>query len=222
MLQKFSAGLMATLLLSPSGILRAGEDKPGDHRKLVDKYHIDHEPEMRDRDLVDLLEKKVKYVFVFYQENRSFDSYFGTFPGAEGLFSHPANETPGFTQQLVDTNGKVLNIQPFRIGPSDQCPKSTVTVGGVTTATTACYAADTDDIDHSHPRIVMKMDIQNNVPQMDQFANIEELKRYTPPIRACKRNRWANWRWLTRIAIPFRCFGDTRTNSCCSTTSFRR
>src|SRR5439155_1143916 len=28
---------------------------------------------------------KIKHVIVIMQENRSFDSYFGTFPGAEGL-----------------------------------------------------------------------------------------------------------------------------------------
>src|ERR1700758_468362 len=34
-----------------------------------------------------LLRQKVKYVFVLFQENRSFDHYFGTYPGANGLFS---------------------------------------------------------------------------------------------------------------------------------------
>jgi phospholipase C len=31
-----------------------------------------------------LLKQKVKYVFVIFQENRSFDHYFGTYPGADG------------------------------------------------------------------------------------------------------------------------------------------
>ena len=34
-----------------------------------------------------LLRQKVKYVFILFQENRSFDAYFGTYPGANGLFS---------------------------------------------------------------------------------------------------------------------------------------
>src|ERR1700690_2489694 len=34
-----------------------------------------------------LLRQKVKYVFVIFQENRSFEHYFGTYPGANGLFS---------------------------------------------------------------------------------------------------------------------------------------
>ncbi len=179
MLQKFSAGLLALLLLQPSGSLLAADKpgNPGSHKDQVNQYYVspDHEPHMSQRALVELLQKKVKYVFVIYQENRSFDSYFGTFPGAEGLFSHSAALTPGFTQPLVNTDGTMTTIQPFRIGPSDTCPNSTV--NGV--ASTKCYAADTDDIDHNHVRIDTKMDVQNNVPLMDKFAVTEELK-YSP------------------------------------------
>ena len=169
----------AALLLQPSGLVRA-QDGPANQRDLVSKYSIpdDQEPHLSQAAMVELLQKKVKYVFVFYQENRSFDSYFGTFPGAEGLYSHPAAQTPGFTQELVNTDGSVTSIQPFRIGPSDTCPNSKV---NGTLSPTTCYAADTDDIDHSHPRMFAKMDIQNNVPLMDKFADIEELKYYTPP-----------------------------------------
>lgn len=176
MLQKVSASSAALLLLQPFAPLLA-QDGPGNDQDAVSKYYIspDHEPDLPPAVLAQLLQKKVKYVFVLYQENRSFDSYFGTFPGAEGLFSHPASETPGFNQELVNTDGSITTIHPFRIGPHDQCPKSTV--NGVATAT--CYAADTDDIDHSHPRIVAKMDIHNNIPLMDQFAVTEELK-YSP------------------------------------------
>ncbi len=176
-LQKFSAGVLVFLLCQPPSLLLA-EDKPGHHRALVNKYYIssDREPKMSHTALVEHLRKKVKYVFVLYQENRSYDSYFGTFPGGEGLFAHPAAQTPGFSQQLINTDGSLTTIQPFRIGPQDRCPASTV--NGVITPT-ACYAADTDDIDHSHPRTVAKMDIQSNSPLMDQFAVIEERK-YSP------------------------------------------
>src|SRR5450755_4010212 len=69
---------------------------------------------------IGLLRQKVKYVFVIFAENRSFDHYFGTFPGANGLFKappgfRPANTTPGFTQKYLDTSLKVQTISPFLI-----------------------------------------------------------------------------------------------------------
>jgi len=177
LLQKFSAWLLVLLFTQPSAFLLA-QDKAYNHRDLVKKYYIsaDREPKMSQKDVIAQIQNKVKYVFVLYQENRSFDSYFGTFPGAEGLFSQPASQTLGFNQKLVNTDGSLTTIHPFRIGPQDQCPDSTV--NGVASPTT-CYAADTDDIDHSHPRTVAKMDIQSTGPQMDQFAVTEELK-YSP------------------------------------------
>jgi phospholipase C len=115
------------------------------------------EPPVSHEELVSLIQKNIKYVFVIYQENRSFDSYFGTFPGANGLYSQPPSQTPGFVQTIVNTDGTKGTISPFLIGP-------------------ALYAADTDDIDHSHVRTVAKMDVQNGTPLMDQFAVTEELK----------------------------------------------
>jgi phospholipase C len=106
---------------------------------------------------VALLRKRVKHVFVIYQENRSFDSDFGTFPGAEGLYSHPAAQTPGFTQSLLNVDGTTTTVQPFRIGPKE-------------------YAADTDDIDHSHTKIVAKMNVVDGRARMDRFAWEEEQK----------------------------------------------
>ncbi len=118
------------------------------------------EPKLAAEALWRLLRKHVKYVFVIYQENRSFDSYFGTFPGADGLFSRPAKNTPGFDQALLNTDGTVATLHPFRIGPAQ-------------------YAADTDDIDHSHSRIVAKMHIVAGAPRMDRFVAVEERK-YSP------------------------------------------
>ena len=110
--------------------------------------------------VVACLRQQVKYVFVLYQENRSFDSYFSTFPGAQGIYSQPAGQTPGYYQAITNTDGTAATIQPFRIGPSQ-------------------FAADTDDIDHSHGRIDAKMDVANGVPQMDKFASVEEQKYTT-------------------------------------------
>jgi phospholipase C len=179
MRRKLSVVVAGLFLLQPVVMLRAQERRIN-HRDLVNRYYISPaaEPHMSHGDLIKQLQKKVKYLFVFYQENRSFDSLFGTFPGAAGLFSQSAAQTPGFTQNLIDTNGNTISVSPFRIGPSETCPNSKV--NGVLSPAT-CYAADTDDIDHSHPRMVAKMDIQSGVPLMDQFAHVEELKYYTPP-----------------------------------------
>ena len=121
---------------------------------------IAREPRLSEPRVVSLLRNKVKYVFVIYQENRSFDSYFGTFPGVDGLFSRPAARMSGFEQPLINTDGTMSTVHPFRIGPGE-------------------YAADTDDIDHSHTLIVAKMHVQHGVPRMDQFAVTEE-KKYSP------------------------------------------
>lgn len=118
------------------------------------------EPPMEQSDLISRIREKIKYVFVIYQENRSFDSYFGTFPGAEGLFSHKRTETPGFYQNLINTDGSISRIHPFRIGPRE-------------------YAADTGDVDHSHPGIVTKMHVQNGAAKMDSFA-VSEERQHSP------------------------------------------
>ena len=47
--------------------------------------------------LQSLIREHVRYVFVIYQENRSFDHYFGTFPGANGIYTSSA-QSHGFTQ----------------------------------------------------------------------------------------------------------------------------
>ncbi len=119
-----------------------------------------HEPKLTRAAKIKLLREKVRYVFVLFQENRSFDSYFATFPGANGLFSQPPEKTPGFTQPIMNTDGSMGTIRPFRIGPEQ-------------------FAADTDDVDHSFARMAAKMNIQKGVPRMDRFA-LEEEKKYAP------------------------------------------
>jgi phospholipase C len=75
---------------------------------------------------------RIKHVFIIYQENRSFDSYFGTFPGAENLAS-PLAQTHGFTQH--DPLGGTA-VQPFRItdpdteGPSQSRPVALAKIDG--------------------------------------------------------------------------------------------
>ncbi|MGA8534727.1 MAG: alkaline phosphatase family protein [Candidatus Tumulicola sp.] len=57
----------------------------------------------------------IKHVFVIFQENHSFDNYFGTYPGADNLASAEA-QAHGFRQ--YDPIGKTW-IVPFRITDPD-------------------------------------------------------------------------------------------------------
>lgn len=58
---------------------------------------------------------RIKHVFVIFQENHSFDNYFGTYPGADNLASAEA-QSHGFRQ--YDPLGKTW-IEPFRITDPD-------------------------------------------------------------------------------------------------------
>lgn len=81
--------------------------------------------------LISNLRAHIKHVFVIYQENRSFDSYFGTFPGAENLGTHLAR-LHGFRQ--YDPLGNRW-VAPFRIADPDVA-----------------------DADHSRPSLYTKVD----------------------------------------------------------------
>lgn len=135
-----------------------GNPVPATSDTAVARYWVraSREPALSHGQLIALLRKHVKYVFVIYQENRSFDSDFGTFPGADGIYSQPRDQTPGFSEEILNTNGSVSHVQPFRIGPEQ-------------------FAADTDDVGHSHPALAAKMDVVQGVPQMDRFALAEEM-----------------------------------------------
>jgi phospholipase C len=122
---------------------------------------LEHETKLSQTQEIRLLREHVKYVFILFQENRSFDSYFGSFPGADGLFSQPPAQTPGFTQPIENVDGSMATISPFRLGP-DQ------------------YAADLDDVDHAHINMAEKMDVANGIAKMDHFA-LEEEKKYIKP-----------------------------------------
>lgn len=115
---------------------------------------------------LDLLQKRIKYVFVLFQENRSFDFYFGTYPGARGLFSQPASETPGFVQPIVKTDGTVGAISPFLI------PQSVTDVNG---KTVLLYPEDTDSVNHGHTAIDAKLNLNSSlVAQNNRYAFTEE------------------------------------------------
>ena len=143
----------------PRPIVTGQPDPNGD----VAPFYSDPAAEARpsNEELVELLRKRVKYVFVLFQENRSFDHYFGTFRGANGLFSDGTQtRVPAAnTQAILNTDGSMGTIQPFRIGPEQN-------------------ASDLDDIDHGHPRMAAKMHLVNGVPVMDRFALNEQAKYF--------------------------------------------
>ena len=58
---------------------------------------------------------RIKHVFVIFQENHSFDNYFGTYPGADNLAGAEA-QSHGFRQ--YDPLGRTW-IEPFRITDPD-------------------------------------------------------------------------------------------------------
>src|SRR5208282_5078568 len=89
------------------------------------------------------LRQKIKYVFVIFNENNSFDHEYGTFPGANGLYSDGQNprsaaNTPGFYQTYTDVNGSVHTVSPFRLGPQQN-------------------STFVDSVDHSHTGLAAKL-----------------------------------------------------------------
>ena len=122
-----------------------------------------NEPSLTAAQKLALLRRNIKYVFVLFQENRSFDQHFGTFPGANGLF--PVGNQPGNTQKIVNTDGTVGTISPFKI------PSSVVNSAG---ATVPLYPADTDSVDHSHTGIVNSIDYTAGKTLNDRYALNEE------------------------------------------------
>lgn len=162
------------------------------------------EPHLTAAQMASLIRHHIKYVFVLYQENRSFDSYFGSFPGADGIYSQPQAQTPGFRQKLIGVSGKVETIEPFRIGPKQ-------------------FAADTDDIDHSHPIMFAKMNIKNGQALMNHYALVEERKYWksgaTPSLKAKQMGELAMahedcntipilWRYADRFVLMDHMFQD--------------
>jgi phospholipase C len=114
-------------------------------------------------DMAALLRTKVKYVFVIFNENHSFDNEYGTFPGVNGLYSdgskpRAASATPGFTQSFKDLAGTQVTVQPYLLGPQQN-------------------STFLDSVDHSHKGLAMKIDVQQDgTPKMDQFSLDEYLK----------------------------------------------
>jgi phospholipase C len=114
-----------------------------------------------------LLREKVKYVFVLFQENRSFDFYFSTYPGADGLYSHAASDPPaGFTQPIVNLDGSVTTISPFKIP---------FTITDANGRVVPLYPSDIASVNHTHTGIAAKLDLDPSlIARNDRYALTEE------------------------------------------------
>ena len=150
-----------------TGAVRTVTAQPGfDAGPAIRKYFRDPagEPRMSRAALISLLRKRIRYVFIIFNENHSFDNEFGTFPGVNGIYSNglkrrPPAQTPGFTQTYTDlAGGQTVAVRPFRIGPAQN-------------------SSVMDSVDHSHVGLAVKLDVVNGVPRMDKFA-YEEYHRF--------------------------------------------
>jgi phospholipase C len=139
---------------------------------------------------VSLLRSKIKYVFVLFQENRSFDTYFGTYPGANGLFSTypgasstdpmamPANKTASFVQNIripnsnTGTAADYTTISPFLAAR---------TIKDVNGATVQLYPESFYSVDHSHAGYMNDFHLQDanlSVTLNDGYALDQEGLAY--------------------------------------------
>jgi phospholipase C len=129
------------------------------------------EPVLSQAEKLRLIRSRIKYVFVLFQENRSFDFYFGSYPGADGLYAGPggpytANQVAGFKQAIVNTDGTVATITPFRI------PATIIDAKG---KTAPLYPADIASVNHSHVGIARKIALDaNGVAQNTEYTLTEE------------------------------------------------
>jgi phospholipase C len=95
-------GASSVMPSSTYGTLERSRLTPGEHALLINELH-----------------KKIKHVFVLFQENHSYDNYFGTYPGSENLGTALA-KTHGYRQwdyvaKQYQTVFKVTN--PDVLGP---------------------------------------------------------------------------------------------------------
>jgi phospholipase C len=118
-----------------------------------------------------LIRSKIKYVFVLFQENRSFDFYFGSYPGADGIYAgadgpYSVGQVAGFTQLIVNTDGTLGTITPFKI------PATVIDAKG---KTVPLYPSDIASVNHSHTGIARKIALDaNGVAQNSEYALTEE------------------------------------------------
>ena len=131
-----------------------------------------------------LLRQKIKYVFILFQENRSFDHYFGTYPGANGLFStypgadprdpeaQPANTQPSFRSAFQKTDGSFSTISPFLI------PRSMTDHAG---RPVALYPEDLHSVRHDHNSYLAALHADRttrSITRNDGYALVQQGLHY--------------------------------------------
>ena len=164
-----------------------------------------------------LMRRRIKYVFVIFNENESFDHEYGTFPGANGLYStgrarRDAAHTPGFVQRYVDpASGAPVAVRPFRLGPQQN-------------------ATVMDSVDHSHQGLAAKLHVVDGVARMDGFAQTEFGGKSGPAkteAQAARGRQYANlvmsyvdcdtvpffWRYANRFTLFDNIFATEDTPS---------
>jgi phospholipase C len=167
----FAVGLIAMAANTTAGMAQTpGTASPGTTATVAGLTHAQ---------MVALLQANIKYVFVIFAENRSFDHYFGTFPGANGLFSAPAgftpgNAAPGFNQQILDTTKTARTVSPFLI------PNAITANNG---SVVKVYPADTASVGHAHSQIANSMDYNSStgVSLNDRYAMTQQGLTTTTP-----------------------------------------
>ena len=140
---------------------------------LVAEHEIElaKEPAISADEKLKLIREHIKYVFVLFQENRSFDFYFGSYPGADGIYEGPEGKRPygqvaGFTQVIVHPDGTVGVVSPFRI------PTTVVDKAGTTVP---IYPTDIASVNHSHTGLIRKIALDSGgLAQNSEYALTEE------------------------------------------------
>jgi len=170
-LLKSTTALVGTLLILANSAASSAQASPGEYEGKQDRSTSGRVNLALERK-IDLLRQKVKYVFVIYHENESFDHYFGTYPGANGLFNAPdgtpsASATSSFVQQYVDTSLTTITISPFLM------PQAVKTSAG---QIVPIYPADEISVDHSHQGMSNSLDIDPNtgIAANDRYAMDQE------------------------------------------------
>ncbi len=121
---------------------------------------------------IELLRKKVKYVFVIFHENESFDHFFGTYPGANGLFEAPKGFTPADQdaelQAALSRHGSErhddLAVPDAPVGRRRR--RKVIPV----------YPADEISVDHSHQGMANSLDVDptTGIAANDRYAMDQE------------------------------------------------